>query len=154
MQRPVDLEKEGYDLIRPAYEYLVRYPLTAADLALVDDITLDGGNEIYRYCFYFWGGGTRDFDVRSVEGITNCPNRRRLNCIAMIDTLDATHLVGLKALEEIGLPQCLNPQPARIAGPEPGLERCDQRRRSLACKAACEGCECQIGLEIRRPPNP
>ncbi len=53
LKRAVDLDEDGYDLISEAYDYLVRYPLTNADLAKVEAITFDGGNEIYPYCYYF-----------------------------------------------------------------------------------------------------
>jgi hypothetical protein len=111
LNRPVDLEKEGYELIREAYDYLVRYPLTDAELALVETITFDGGNEIYPYCFRFWSGDTKEFDVTSIEGIAHCVNLRSINCIAVIEKLDIAQLGGLARLEEIKLPQtCVNPQ--------------------------------------------
>ncbi len=111
LKRPVDLEKEGYELIREAYDYLVRYPLTEADLAMVETITFDGGNEIYPYCFRFWSGETKDFDVTSVEGIAQCVNLRRIICIAVIEQLDIAQLTSLSKLEEIDLPErCLNAQ--------------------------------------------
>jgi hypothetical protein len=111
LKRPVDLEKEGYELIREAYAYLVRYPLTDADLALVETLVFDGGNDIYPYCFRFWSGETKEFDVRSVEGIDRCINLRSINCIAVIEKLDIAQLLGLPKLEEIKLPQtCINPQ--------------------------------------------
>jgi len=111
LKRPVDLEKEGYTLIREAYDYLVRYPLTDADLALVETITFDGGNDIYPYCYRFWDGETKEFDVRSIEGIARCVNLRSISCIAIIEKLDIAQLVSLAKLEEINLPQtCINPQ--------------------------------------------
>jgi hypothetical protein len=111
LKRPVDLEKEGYELIRAAYDYLARYPLTDADLARVETLVFDGGNEIYPYCYRFWGGETKDFDVRSIEGIAHCVNLRSINCIAVIEKLDIAQLVALAKLEEIKLPQtCINPQ--------------------------------------------
>jgi hypothetical protein len=111
LRRPVNLEKEGYKLIPEAYDYLVRYPLTGADLAAVESITFDGGNDIYFYCFRFWDGETDQFDVRSISGIGLCPNIRRLFYIAMIDYLDVADIVGLRKIEEIDLPsKCINPE--------------------------------------------
>jgi hypothetical protein len=111
LKRPVDLEQEGYALIAEAYDYLVHYPLAEADLASVETITFDGGNDIYPYCYRFWDGETKEFDVRSIEGIARCVNLRSINCIAMIERLDVAQLVGLLRLEEIKLPQtCVNPQ--------------------------------------------
>lgn len=111
LKRPVDLEKEGYEFMPAAYEYLARHPLTDADLALVETLTFDGGNEIYPYCYRFWDGETKEFDVKSTEGIGRCANLRSIVCIAMIEKLDIAQLVGLAQLEEISLPQsCINPQ--------------------------------------------
>jgi hypothetical protein len=111
LKRPVDLEKEGYELIPAAYDYLARYPLSEADLALVESIVFDGGNDIYPYCYRFWDGETEDFDVKSVTGIERCVNLRNINCIALIDSLDIAGLVGLTKVEEITLPEtCVNPQ--------------------------------------------
>lgn len=110
LKRAVDLEEDGYDLIRDAYDYLVRYPLTDADLAKVETITFDGGNQIYRYCYYFWGGEGQEFDISSTAGISLCRNLRQLTCIAMIERLDAADLVGLGKLETLQLPSvCDNP---------------------------------------------
>jgi hypothetical protein len=109
LKRPVDLNKEGYALIPELYDYLARYPLSEADLAKVESVTFDGGNEIYSYCFRFWSGETEEFDVKSLEGIAHCPNLRSLICIAVIEKLDVAQLVGLTRLEEISLAEvCVN----------------------------------------------
>jgi hypothetical protein len=111
LKRPVNLEKEGYQLSHEAYDYLIRYPLTGADLASVESITFDGGNEIYPYCFRFWDGETSEFDVKSISGIELCPNIRRLLYIALIDQLDVADIVSLRKIEEIDLPsKCINPE--------------------------------------------
>ena len=109
--RPVDLEKEGYQLIREAYDYMVRYPLTEADLQRVETLTFDGGNDIYPYCFRFWDGETNEFDVAGITGIGLCRNLRRLIFISLIECIDAADLAGLDKLEEINLPGvCARPE--------------------------------------------
>lgn len=111
LKRTVDLEEEGYELIPAAYDYLARYPLNEADLALVESIVFDGGNDIYPYCYRFWDGETNEFDVKSVAGIERCRNLRNINCISLIDSLDIAELIGLTKLEEIELPgTCVNPR--------------------------------------------
>lgn len=110
LNREIDLEEDGYDLIREAYDYLVRYPLTDADLAQVETVIFDGGNEIYRYCYYFWDGEGDEFDISSTAGISLCPNLRQLTSIAMIERLDVADLVGLHKLETLELSSvCVNP---------------------------------------------
>ena len=111
LRRHIDLGRDGYHLIREAHDYLVRYPLTDADLARIEAITFDGGEPIYRYCYYYWDGTTGDFDIAGVEGIVRCANLRRFTSIAILDAVDVEHLVGLDKLEEISLPaECRHPE--------------------------------------------
>jgi hypothetical protein len=110
LPKHIDLGRDGYDFVREAYDYLVRYPLTDADLARVEAITFDGGEEIYRYCFYYWDGTSNEFDIASVEGIARCVNLRSFYNISMLQTVDLDHLVGLSRLEEIHLScECRHP---------------------------------------------
>lgn len=111
LRRPVELAKEGHQPIPEAYDYLVRYPLSAADLAKVETLIFDAGNEIYRYCHYFRDGTEPSFNVRSVGGIARCINLRTFNHIGMLERLDAAHLVGLDRLEAVSFEcDCLNPE--------------------------------------------
>src|SRR5262249_7641328 len=49
LKRAFDVENEGYSLLRPLYDYLVRFPLSKAHLDAVETIIFDGGNSIYSY---------------------------------------------------------------------------------------------------------
>jgi hypothetical protein len=51
--RRVDLEKDGYELIPEALDYLTRYPLSDVQLAAVEWIEFDGGAAIYPVAWYF-----------------------------------------------------------------------------------------------------
>jgi hypothetical protein len=102
LQRPVDLEKEGYDLIHEAYDYLVRYPLTDEHLNSVTQLVFDGGSTIYPYAYYFWGGETDEFDVTSLAGLDRCPNLISLDIISMVTgPVDVKHLLRLPKLETV-----------------------------------------------------
>lgn len=101
--RPVNLEKEGYSLIRPTYDYLTRYPVTPAQLDKIETITFDGGGEIYRYAYYFWDGQTDDFDVKSLENIGVLHNLRSFIDIAILDDADLSHIAKLTKLEYMDL---------------------------------------------------
>lgn len=101
LRRPVDLEQEGYEPIRKAYDYLARYPLGDAELAQVEALNFDAGNPIYRHFYYFWDGEVRDYDVTSVKGIARCVNLREFNHASMLRCFDAAHLVGLNQLETL-----------------------------------------------------
>ncbi|EGL65520.1 hypothetical protein AGRO_1904 [Agrobacterium sp. ATCC 31749] len=101
--RPVDLEQDGYELIPQALDYLVRYPLTAEQLAAVDWIQFDGGEEIYPYAWYFWSGEEGIFDIRNTSDIHLCVNLRGISVISMIDRFDLRTLVSLQKLEWISI---------------------------------------------------
>lgn len=111
LRRPVDLEKEGYEPIREAYDYLVRYPLGEAELAKVEALNFDGGSPIYRHFHYFWDGEVRDYDVTSIKGISRCINLREFNHALMLKHFNAAHLVGLNHLETLSFEcECRNPE--------------------------------------------
>lgn len=111
LRRPVDLERDGYEPIREAYDYLARYPLSDATLADVEALNFDGGSPIYRYFYYFWGGEERDYDVTSVAGISRLVNLREFNHASMLRRFDAADLAGLKHLETLSFEcDCLNPE--------------------------------------------
>lgn len=98
-----DEDQDGYDLLRPVYDWLVRFPLTANHLAAVTSIELDGGSEIYTYPFPFWSGEDGEFDVNSLEGINRLFNLKSIEIIALLNNYDLQHLAGLKNLEHLGL---------------------------------------------------
>jgi hypothetical protein len=100
-----DEDRDGYDLLQPVYDYLVRYPLTADHLAAVTSIDFDGGNEIYNYPYPYWDGETGDFDVASLEGIERLINLKSIEIISMLNDTDLARYAELKQLEHIGLNQ-------------------------------------------------
>lgn len=95
--RRFDLEKEGYDAIQQARDYLVRYPLPQQLLGEVASIEFDGGAQIYRYISYFWGGETDEFDVRSFDGIEALKNLKQIRIISMVEDSEA-NMARLRAL--------------------------------------------------------
>lgn len=103
LERPVDLEQDGYELIPQALDYLVRYPLTDEQLAAVDWIQFDGGEEIYPYAWYFWSGEEGVFDIRDTSDIHLCVNLKGISVISMIDRFDLRTLVPLQKLEWVSI---------------------------------------------------
>ncbi len=101
--RPVDLEKDGYDLIPEALDYLARYPLKDDLLASVETMEFDGGATIYPFAWYFWSGEEGAFDIKDLSGIRFCPNLKSLSVISMIDKVNIQALVPLKRLEQISI---------------------------------------------------
>jgi hypothetical protein len=96
--RIVDIEDEDYDLLPEALGYLARYPLNEERLAQVRSISFGGGQKIYRFAWYFWGGGDDMFDVTDLGGIELCPNVKSVSATSMIDGLDIRQLTPLKSL--------------------------------------------------------
>lgn len=101
--RAFDLYEEGDDPVPEAMEYLARYPLTEDLLGEVRALTFDGGEEIYRYVWYFWSGETEMFDVSSLEGLARCRNLERIEVISMLERFDIAALRGLDKLEKVSI---------------------------------------------------
>ena len=95
LQRPVDLEDEGYDLLQPAYDYLVRYPLTQAQLDTVTKLTLDAGDPIYTYAWYHWDGESDEFYIHSFRGIEACRNLSSIDVVSQVAREAETELQAL-----------------------------------------------------------
>jgi hypothetical protein len=101
--RDVDLEDEGYDLMPEVLEYLACYPLTKEMLAQVGSIRFDGGNKLYRFAWYFWGGAADTFEVSDMGGIELCPNVTSVSATSMIDRLDIRKLTPLARLTHLSI---------------------------------------------------
>lgn len=101
--RAVDLEEEGWTLKPEIYNYLAGYPLTESDLASVKEIVFDGGNSIYPYIYFFWGGETEDFDVNSLADLKLCPNLESIWISSMVNDGDLSSLSTLKNLRALSL---------------------------------------------------
>jgi len=74
--RAIDVDAEGYDIIPEALEYFKRLEVDEALAPEVDEITQDGGNDIYMNIIPFWSGTTDDFNIRSFEDVDQFPNLR------------------------------------------------------------------------------
>jgi hypothetical protein len=99
MGAPFDLEKNGYDLLVPAYDFLSKIPLTAAQLDTVISLNFDGGNEIYRYAYYHWGGETDDFEVHSFDGIAALGSLTAISIEGCCRVRDLSQLIGSQVRE-------------------------------------------------------
>ncbi|MGM4891387.1 DUF6892 domain-containing protein [Tardiphaga sp. 839_C3_N1_4] len=88
---------------QPAYDYLVRIPLTPDQLSAVTALCFDAGNAIYDYIWPGWSGETADFYVRSLEGIEQLTHLRDFNDIALLEANDLSPLSLLPDLRSLDL---------------------------------------------------
>lgn len=93
-----DYEEHGYELSQKAYDYLTHYPLTPEQLSQVRTLTFDGGNDIYRYIFPFWGGEGEEFSIAALTDLHLVPNVTGLCIISM---LRGTGLGPLSHISEV-----------------------------------------------------
>lgn len=107
---------------QPAYDYLVRIPLTSDHLSAVTALCFDGGNVIYDYIWPGWSGETSDFHVHSLEGIAQLTHLRDVNDIALLEANDLSPLSHLSDLRSLDLGPGTK-LPAAILLGLPALER-------------------------------
>lgn len=64
--------------IPPIAEFLQKVRLTDEDLAKVEKLYFDGGNEIYEFIYQDWQGEDEIFEVYSVVGFEKLPNLKKV----------------------------------------------------------------------------
>ena len=74
---------DGYECSPEMVAYFEKIELTEADLAMVEHLIFDGGEEIYFLLMKYWDGESDEFDVRSVSGFEILPNLKSVEYIAM-----------------------------------------------------------------------
>ncbi len=73
-ERQIDIEEEGYDIIPEVRAYFEQLEIPAELLPLIEEIDMDGGDEIYGQLCPFWDGEDETFDIRSTEDAALLPN--------------------------------------------------------------------------------
>jgi hypothetical protein len=101
LQRPFDIDREGYAPVPAVRDYLARYPLTPKMLGAIENFNLDGGSGIYHHIWHFWHGEDDTFDIRSLDGIEHCPNIRELGVASMVPSVDIRLLTPLRRLAHL-----------------------------------------------------
>lgn len=86
IERYVDeYEGEEFACIPKMVEYFENLRLTETDLAQVDYLIFDGGEEIYSIIMPDWDGESAEFEVRSVKGFEQLINLKTVEYISMCD---------------------------------------------------------------------
>ncbi|WP_367129168.1 hypothetical protein [Saccharothrix sp. HUAS TT1] len=65
-----------YTVLEEARQYFTDLEITTEQLATVDELTTDGGLEVYHQCAPFWDGEDDLFDVTSLDDLALLPNLR------------------------------------------------------------------------------
>lgn len=68
----------AHKVVPQAREYFERLEIGPDLLATVEELCLDGGNEVYQECAPVWDGEDDLFDVASLEDLDLVPNLRRV----------------------------------------------------------------------------
>ncbi|MDR0576523.1 MAG: hypothetical protein LBI87_03050 [Candidatus Accumulibacter sp.] len=79
-KREIDVDGEGYEPIREVKAWFKDLPVPASLGALVEELYIDGGNEIYLQVCPQWDGEDRCFDVKAIQEaeLAQFPNLRKI----------------------------------------------------------------------------
>lgn len=76
--RTIDVDSEGYDIIPEALLYFEQLQIDERLAPEVNELTQDGGNDIYMNIIPFWSGTTDDFNIQSFEDADHFPNLKTI----------------------------------------------------------------------------
>lgn len=76
--RTIDVDSEGYDIIPEALQYFEQLQIDERLAPEVDELSQDGGNDIYMNIIPFWSGSTEDFTIQSFEDVDQFPNLKTI----------------------------------------------------------------------------
>lgn len=76
VERQIDIEEEGYDIIPEVRAYFEQLEIAAELLPRIEEINQDGGDTIYGQLCPFWDGEDDVFNIQSAEDAALLPNLR------------------------------------------------------------------------------
>lgn len=80
-----EYDGEAYTCIPEMVQYFENLKLTEGDLALVDKLVFDGGDDVYFLLMPDWDGESDEFIVNSVKGFERLPNLKTVEYYAMCE---------------------------------------------------------------------
>lgn len=80
-KREIDIEEEGYKIIREVKTYFNNLEIPSKLLDEVDEICQDGGNEIYTQLMPFWEGEDETFNITSTADLELVPNLKKITLL-------------------------------------------------------------------------
>ncbi|MEE3999452.1 hypothetical protein V1T75_03790 [Tenacibaculum sp. FZY0031] len=75
------IEEEGYEIIPEVLEYFKNLELTSEMVENIEELNMDGGDEIYGQIIPFWDGEDDVFSVNSAVDSTLLPNLKRISLL-------------------------------------------------------------------------
>lgn len=83
--------------------FFLNLKISKKDFSNITHITLDGDNPVYTYIIQDVVGWFDRFIIRSLNGIENCINLKKIDLNVMVDKLSLQPLTKLNALEYVRL---------------------------------------------------
>lgn len=65
-KRKIDIDEEGYEPIKEIVNWFKKIEIPVSLVSYIDEITMDGGNEIYTQIIPFWDGEDDYFDIKNI----------------------------------------------------------------------------------------
>ena len=80
----MDIDTESMEIIQPALEYMMNLPIPKKYAEQVQEIYMDGGNEIYLNLIPQWDGEDDSFDLNevSLKELQQFPNLKQATIIS------------------------------------------------------------------------
>lgn len=75
------IEEEGYEIIPEVLEYFKNLELTSEMVENIEELNMDGGDEIYGQIIPFWDGEDDVFSVNSAVDSTLIQNLKRISLL-------------------------------------------------------------------------
>lgn len=96
--REINIDDEGYDPIKPAIEYFKKLEIPSSLAHEIEEIIMDGGDDIYGQIYPFWDGEDDYFDLKRVSDaeLSQFPNLKLIQLINSPENLSKTLISRLK----------------------------------------------------------
>ena len=96
--REINIDEEGYDPIKPAVNYFKKLEIPVSLATEIEEIIMDGGNDIYTQICPFWDGEDDCFDLKKVsdEELSQFANLKRVKLMNSPENITKTLINRLK----------------------------------------------------------
>ena len=87
--RKIDIDEEGYEPIEEIVDWFKKVEIPVSLAANVEEIIMDGGNEIYMQIIPFWDGEDDHFDIKDIteNEIKQFANLKRITLLPSEDNI-------------------------------------------------------------------